>query len=43
MEELSCRTCYMARRTRPDGLYYCEYYGIWVSETKGCMAYTPKA
>jgi len=40
--DASCRSCLKARRMRPDGTYWCEYYGLWVSETANCMAYTPK-
>ncbi|RLF15108.1 MAG: hypothetical protein DRN06_06240 [Thermoprotei archaeon] len=42
MSDISCKTCLKARKTRPDGAYLCEYYGIWVTETSSCMAYVPK-
>ncbi|MEM4700433.1 MAG: hypothetical protein QXT74_05770 [Candidatus Nezhaarchaeales archaeon] len=38
----SCETCYMVKKTRADGMYFCEYYGLWVRGTKECMAYIPR-
>ncbi|MCX8204395.1 MAG: hypothetical protein N3H31_01915 [Candidatus Nezhaarchaeota archaeon] len=43
MTNRSCKTCYMAKKSRPNGTYLCEYYGLWVKEVEGCMIYTPKA